>query len=83
MRSYINNYLNSLPVDDWLFLRTIFNNTKSEVSKWTESDLNTFIGRLRKEGCMDKLVSAAEKIEGMNPGIMKKAEELVDFIGED
>ncbi|CDI61386.1 Protein of unknown function [Lactobacillus helveticus CIRM-BIA 104] len=32
---------------------------------------------------MDKLVSAAEKIEGMNPGIMKKAEELVDFIGED
>lgn len=79
----INNHLNALSTDDVLFLSTIFNNTKSEISDWTEADLNTFVGKLRKEGYIDKLVSAAGKIEDMNPGIMKKAEELADFIGED
>ena len=79
----INNHLNALSTDDVLFLSTIFNNTKSEISDWTKADLNTFVGKLRKEGYIDKLVSAAGKIEDMNPGIMKKAEELVAFIGED
>ena len=31
--NYINNYLNSLPADDGLFLRTIFSNNKSEISE--------------------------------------------------
>lgn len=75
--------LDSLSSDDKLFLGTILSNTKSDISKWTERDLNKLMSKLRKKGYMDGFVDAFEKSKDINADVLVKAKELASFIGED